>query len=368
MTGIYIPDTWEEEQELARPSRPHTTPEVGKLPYRRTAPQVDATPDVGKVRSVAELRQDRSPTIWTIDQFGAQGNAVILAAELGVGKTSFMYRAAEAIAHGHPLMGQLPTVKGRVLFIQADESRRNATEKLEIMDIQAEGIEFLFPDEQGWCGLEMDRLRVQINGQSYAAVFLDSITTLLTHGSHSMKDAEFSHPLYELNALASRNNLLVVIAAHLKKPESGQRSQVTVHDITGTGTQGGAVSDIWGMWRPAQPEHEDHYILGCLGKRNCKEGTRWHLQGNPEDFSWTLKAVGEGDLLPSKRQQLKARLLEHLAAYPSPRSAKDLGQALDHNTEHVRRVCIELFLAEALSRTKQPTAMGRPIWLYSLPL
>lgn len=265
-------------------------------------------------------------------------------------------------------MGQLPTKKGRVLFIQADESRRNATEKLEIMDIQTEGIEFLFPDEQGWNGLEMDRLKAQIKGQGYAAVFLDSITTLLTHGSHSMKDAEFSHPLYELNALASRNNLLAVIAAHLKKPESGSRSSVTVHDITGTGTQGGAVSDIWGMWRPAQPQHEDHYVLGCLGKRNCREGTRWNLQGNPEDFSWTLKSVGDGDLLPTKRQQLKGKLLEHLASEPYPRSAKDLAQSLGHNAEHVRRVCIELFLTGDLGRKKQPTPVGRPICLYHLPL
>jgi hypothetical protein len=172
MTGIYIPDTWEEEQELTRPSRPHTSPEVGK------------------VRSVAELREDRQPTIWTVDQFGARGNAVILAPETGLGKTSFMYRAAEAVALGLPLMGQLPTAKGRVLFLQADESRRNAANKLEAMDMEAEGIEFLFPDEQGWNGHEMDRLKAHM-AQGYEAVFLDSISTLLTHGPHSMKDAEF---------------------------------------------------------------------------------------------------------------------------------------------------------------------------------
>jgi hypothetical protein len=369
MTGIYIPDTWEEEQELARPSKPHASPEVGKLPYRRTAPKVDATPDVGKVRSVAELREDRQPTIWTIDQFGARGNAVMLAAETGLGKTTFMYRAAEAIANGCPLMDQLPTVKGRVLFIQGDESRQNAANKLKAMEMEAEGIDFLFPDEQGWNGLEMDRLKVQIRSQSYAAVFLDSTTTLLTHGRHSMKDAEFSHPLYELNALASRNNLLVVISAHLRKPESGiNRSQVTVHDINGTGTQSGAVSDIWGIWRPAQPTHEHHYVLGCLGKRNCKEGIRWHLQGNREDYSWTLKDVGDGDLLPIERQQLRAELLGHLAANPSPRAPKDLAEALGYNAEHVRRVCFDLFLEETISREKQPTAKGRPAYLYSLPV
>jgi hypothetical protein len=264
-------------------------------------------------------------------------------------------------------MGQLPTVKGRVLFIQADESKQNATEKLEIMDIEAEGIDFIFPSEQGWNGLEMDRLEAQITAQRYGAVFLDSITTLLTHSAHSMKDAEFSQPLYQLNALASSFNLFALISAHLKKPDSGARSRVTFHDITGTGAQVGAVSDIWGMWRPPSPTHEDHYVLGCLGKRNCKEGTTWHLQGNPEGFSWKLKGVGDGDLLPTKRQQLKATVLEHLATDPTPRTAKELALALGHNPEHVRRVCVDLFLAQELRRTKQPSSMGRPSMLYSLP-
>jgi hypothetical protein len=159
------------------------------------------------------------------------------------------------------------------------------------------------------------------------------------------------------------------MSAHLKKPESGNsRTQVTLHDITGTGTPTGAVSDIWGIWRPAQPTHEDLYVLGCLGKRNGKEGTHWHLQGTREDYSWTLKDVGDGDLLPSKRQQLKAELLVHLAANPSPRSPKDLAEALGHNPEHVRRVCFDLFLENAISREKHPKAMGRPPYLYSLPV
>jgi len=42
-----------------------------------------------------------------------------------------------------------------------------------------------------------------------------------------------------------------------------------------------------------------------LGKRNSRKGIIWNLKGDEEDFSFALKSVREGELLPSKNKVLK---------------------------------------------------------------
>jgi len=110
-----------------------------------------------------------------------------------------------------------------------------------------------------------------------------------------MKDPEYSNPIYQLNDLASRRNILIVISSHLNKNQQGERDRVTKHCVMGTPSQVGACSDICGLLKERNPQFSDHFVLGCLGKRNCDESQLWNLQGSPEDYSWLLHRVGEYD-------------------------------------------------------------------------
>ena len=49
------------------------------------------------------------------------------------------------------------------------------------------------------------------------------------------------------------------------------------------------------------------FNLLCLGKRHCKEGTLWKLQGDEEDYYWSLKEVGDG-LKPQERIYLQGKI------------------------------------------------------------
>ncbi len=70
---------------------------------------------VGKPISVGELLQSRKKAEWIVDSFGAQGAAVILSADVGTGKTTFLYSLASSISKGEPFLkndegvGQLET-------------------------------------------------------------------------------------------------------------------------------------------------------------------------------------------------------------------------------------------------------------------
>ena len=73
---------------------------------------------------------------------------------------------------------------------------------------------------------ELTKFEKLVDNNDYGVVFLDSITTLLTGGRHSFKDAEFAAPLYFLNDIASKKDILIVFTTHLKKPEHGERKRV----------------------------------------------------------------------------------------------------------------------------------------------
>lgn len=324
--------------------------------------------DVGKVHSVSDLKASRQPTHWIVDEIGARGACVLLAADKGSGKTALLYAMADAITNGDLFMGQLPTKRSRVLVIQGDESRSNAVDKLEVMGIDAE-FDFLFPDEAGWSGFDIKALQDLVKANRYGAVFLDSITTLLGNRATGtrMNDPEFAAPLYALNDLASKMRFLAVITSHLRKADPQSQKPVSADDVLGAGTITAAVSDIWSLSRVPRPEYQDHFILQCLGKRNCQLGTAWNLQGSQEDFSWVLKSVADDDdLLPAKRRELKGQVVNLLSRSERWLLAAEIAARLGCNEEHARRTCRTLASAQQIHKTKAESTGGRPAWLYGV--
>ena len=64
---------------------------------------------------------------------------------------------AYAISKGNIFLGELSTQKNKVLVIQSDESKNNALDKLELMDIDSRNSNLYFYfAEDGW-----DRLNIQ---------------------------------------------------------------------------------------------------------------------------------------------------------------------------------------------------------------
>ena len=73
---------------------------------------------------------------WVIRDFLARGAFVLLAAEFGSGKSTLIYRAAEAIYKGELFLDQLPTSRGKVLVIQGDEPHTDAVKKFRRMGLE----------------------------------------------------------------------------------------------------------------------------------------------------------------------------------------------------------------------------------------
>ena len=148
--------------------------------------------NVQKPISAKDLKITSRKVDWIIDKIIERKNLILLAGESASGKTSLMYAMASAIGEGSKFLNTFSTKKGKVLFIQADESRSNCAHKIKIIGV-SDNVDFLFKDG-GFDKLNIQKLS-ELIGNYYDVVFLDSITTLLTGGKYSYKDAEFELPL-----------------------------------------------------------------------------------------------------------------------------------------------------------------------------
>ena len=159
------------------------------------------------------------PREWIVDLLGAKGTCVLLAADKGSGKSTLIYRMAEAFEFQKIFMGEFKTNKSKVFESKAYESRNNALDKFKLMDLQNENINFLFNHDDGGNELDINALRVLVKNQNIDVVFIDSITGLIMGKRISIKDSEFCIPLYKLNNLASELKILIVLTAHFRKED-----------------------------------------------------------------------------------------------------------------------------------------------------
>ena len=110
--------TTKEKIDAGKPIGKHIGKRVGKA-------KPPIPPDVGKPISIGQLKSSQDDAEWIVDSFAAKGSLVLIAADVGTGKTTFLYSLASAIGKGESFLiddsgkGQLSTKKKKVLFIQA---------------------------------------------------------------------------------------------------------------------------------------------------------------------------------------------------------------------------------------------------------
>lgn len=299
---------------------------------------------------------------WVIEGFAAVG-IVLLAAEPGTGKTTLLYRAAEAIQEGTNFLNAVPVQQSRVLFIQGDEPENVTARKISRMDLVG-NFEILY----GSHSLNFTNLAKIIRSGKWRVIVVDSLTTVLATSACTTMDSSMADVLYELNKLASDNNISVIMTAHLNKPSkdgSGDRMKRKViawADISGVATISAAVNDAWGLTAKG-----NDFSLHALGKRHVESGTEWVLERSAEDYSWELKEVTDG-LMPQGVIDAKHKLLAYLQTHRREFfTSKELSRLTGpRNIEHTRRCLCDLFDTQQILRRKRRNATGRPLHEYGL--
>ena len=315
-----------------------------------------------QIKKANSVCADVGKITWPLPQFAATG-LVLLAADQGIGKTSLLYSAAEAIQEGNLFLDHIPATAGRVLILQGDESEEIARMKFRRMGLKA-NFDIVYVNS----ALDLVEVIDIIISEVYSTIIIDSLTTVLLSAKCTTVDHLLVEKLYTLNREASNHGVLVLMTAHLNKTGkdgSGnrlERRHISWADISGLNTIGAAVNDCWGLTNRA----EGDYSLHCLGKRYVEKGTEWIIEGDPEDFSWRLKAVTDG-LKPQEEAQAKEQILALLKISENWMSAQDISKSINQNVEHIRRCLCRLFEEDRITRsTENIVGRGRPKHLYRI--
>ena len=183
---------------------------------------------------------------WRVFLIAVSGT-VLLAAERGTGKTTFVNRFLEAIQEGFDFLGAFKVIRGRCLLIQGDEPKEHA-QAVYRQEEPKRNWDVIYPKEPFPVELLLDA----IQSKQYDTICIDSLTTVLCCESSRTVDSELVDLLYEFNKAAVDAGVLILMTAHLiKAPKDGngvrqRRQTVQWDDIAGLGTISAAVQDCWG--------------------------------------------------------------------------------------------------------------------------
>ena len=286
--------------------------------------QQGVSPQVGKVEMLVE-------------DVVARGGLTLLAAEEGAGKTALLMRLAEAVTRGDEFMGQLVTVRSRVLMLHADESEMDTAFKLRRMGIDPNLFEVMHVER-----FDVASLQDLIASGKWGLILMDSLTHGLTEERGGVCDDAFTNRLYKLRKALAASNVGGIATTHLNKPWNGQSRQTIVkHDIAGLSTIKNAVSDTWGLLPVCGKE--DVFKMVCIGKRFCPTGTEWEIQGSVEDFSFQLTTCSRD--MPKERRTLNQKIVDALSELDqeSAVSSADIARVVDSSPEVTRRYCADMY-------------------------
>lgn len=329
---------------------------------------------VDAVKRAAAASEERA----VVDRFLMAGAVSIIAAEGGCGKTALLWAISEAISNGSPLFGQLPTIKGHVVVIEADESWRNSAEKWSRMDYSPNKDNVY--TQWAWDPSKLLELEQTIQKHNSVAVLMDSFGTLFSGGGESMNDSEIGLYIYTLNQMAARTGTAILVTHHLKKgasrDNSGNPRPITLPDLFGSSYIVNGASDIWALWRTADDEHS--FQLRYLKDRSMlvERNFDFQLTGSDESLRFDLTGGSLHEL--ETRKTVKAKLLSILRHSPHQwftveRLGVELKEAnkfsLSYSARAVRRELTELYAEAAVTgvarRRVNDGKPGRPKFEYA---
>lgn len=329
---------------------------------------------VDAVKKAAAASTERA----VVDRFLMAGAVSIIAAEGGCGKTALLWAISEAISNGSPLFGQLPTIKGHVVIIEADESWRNSAEKWSRMDYSPNKDNVY--TQWAWDPSKLLELEQTIQKHNSVAVLMDSFGTLFSGGGESMNDSEIGLYIYTLNQMAARTGTAILVTHHLKKgasrDNSGNPRPITLPDLFGSSYIVNGASDIWALWRTADDEHS--FQLRYLKDRSMlvERNFDFQLTGSDESLRFDLTGGSLHEL--ETRKTVKAKLLSILRHSPHQwftveRLRVELKEAnkfsLSYSARAVRRELTELYAEAAVTgvarRRVNDGKPGRPKFEYA---
>ena len=154
---------------------------------------------------------------WLIPEFLAKNSMILLAAPAKCGKTLLSLDLLHSILAGSKFLNQSPQKTGKVLYIQADESRITAKNRL-----FERGFDLLCGNHSMFVKLSLSlanlkELELFLKKNPIDLIVVDNLTTITKNLGVSENDSAIAHHVYRLKRLCEKYNSALVLIHHENK-------------------------------------------------------------------------------------------------------------------------------------------------------
>ncbi|MBI4610228.1 MAG: AAA family ATPase [Candidatus Rokubacteria bacterium] len=155
------------------------------------------------------------PIRWIWEPFLPEGGLALLVAYMKVGKTTFAYALAVAVAQGRPFLG-FPTMRGGVLLLALEEHPREVRRRLSRLNLGPEDPLYVHEGPLTYTPATFEALRGFIREYGIRLVILDTLS-MFWPVTDENANAEVIRSIKPLLALARDTGASVVLIHHERK-------------------------------------------------------------------------------------------------------------------------------------------------------
>jgi hypothetical protein len=302
-------------------SRPHHADGGGEPGYSIRSPKgwVGKGTNFSPVTAARLLAQEPEPMTWIWEPYLPEGALVLLAAFMKVGKSTFAYALAVAIAQGRLFLGY-PTKQGGVLILAVEEHGRDVRRRLERFGMWPEDPVHVHVGRLEPSPETLEALRAFISGNSIRVVILDTLARFWSVDDEN-DNAEVVRQASPLLDLARETGAVMLVVHHEGKGGG--------HD--GRGIRGAsalfALADQALLLERRQGGDSTHRVLRAIGRYDeTPQELILELEGEQ------YRALGTAEEVD--REAMKTKVLGALSE--EPQDVRTLAEATELAQKAVR--------------------------------
>jgi len=237
------------------------------------------------VKAVYLLAQEPEPVVWVWEPFIPEGALALLAAFMKVGKSTFAYALAVAVAQGRPFLG-FPTKQGGVLILAVEEHPRDVKLRLQQrFGMRAGDPLYVHTGPLANDKATLEAIKDFISRNAISLVILDTLGRFWRVKDEN-SNAEVVQEVSPLLDLA-RDTGAAVLLVHHESKSGGEDGK----GIRGASALFGLVDQAF-LLQKAQGGSSNRRVLKCIGRYDETprevvlelEGDEYRLLGKPEDL------------------------------------------------------------------------------------
>ncbi|WP_324282632.1 AAA family ATPase [Cyanobacterium aponinum UTEX 3221] len=221
--------------------------------------------------------QPNKPISFVIEEFIPCNSTILLFGNSGIGKSTLTYSWAYHVATGKDWNGR-QVKQGKVLIIQLEENEQTTNNRWShVKDDTPKNTVFI---KQSYSGTLPFQLKQSIKEYNPSLIIVDSLSAVNSLNGTNENDALSAVILYDLNKIADKNNVSIIVCHHENK-SGGCRGSSAIK---------AAVSEVIRFYKPT--DHEKNKRVLEVKKTRQGENYQYVLEGDENNYlNWTI--VGE---------------------------------------------------------------------------